>query len=181
MDLVNGRDLERVVRAGPVTAIQAAAWIAEGAGIVHFAHERGIIHCDLKPSNLLVDERGKIRVTDFGLAIPLAQAASPAALLAGTPAFMAPEQADAAWGSISPRTDVYGLGAVLYFLLFGRPPHAGRGVDETLAQVAADVPVAVPQEPHQPAWLLGVLAKCLARRQEDRWPSAAALASALQP
>ena len=119
MELVAGEDLQQVLARGMPTPEQAAGWIAAAARIVQFAHERGVIHCDLKPSNLLLDDHDQIRITDFGLAVRLATEA-PAALLAGTPAFMAPEQVDPCWGAISPRTDVWGLGAVLYALVYGQ-------------------------------------------------------------
>ena len=136
MELVAGEDLQQVLARGIPAPEQAAGWVAAAARIVQFAHVRGVIHCDLKPSNLLLDNHDQIRITDFGLAVRLATEA-PAALLAGTPAFMAPEQVDPCWGAISPRTDVWGLGAVLYALVYGqaaacrpqRARHAGpRGV-----------------------------------------------------
>jgi RNA polymerase sigma factor (sigma-70 family) len=179
MDLVAGRDLEQVSRDADVTWMQAAEWTSAAARIVHFAHERGVVHCDLKPSNLLLDERGQIRVTDFGLAMSRAPGSQPGVLLAGSPAFMAPEQVDSAWGPISPRTDVFGLGAVLYFLLFGRPPHAGADVAETLAQVADDAPVSIVAGDGRPMWLLDVLQKSLAKPAHQRWASAAAMADRL--
>ena len=180
MDLVQGRDLERVARGGAVQPRAAATWVASAARIVHFVHQHGILHCDLKPSNLLLDSQGQIRVTDFGLAIPLASGAEPDSLLAGTPAFMAPEQVDPAWGPISPRTDVYGLGAVLYYLLQLRPPHIGRHLAEILADVASARPVQIDALPAAGQRLKDVLGRCLDKTQEKRFETAAALAQALE-
>jgi RNA polymerase sigma factor (sigma-70 family) len=180
MELVDGRDLEKVASQEHVSAGQAAEWIAAAARIVQFAHDRGIIHCDLKPGNLLLDKRGAIWVTDFGLAIRLADEA-PGALLAGTPAFMAPEQVDPCWGPISPRTDVWGLGAVLYYLLFRRSPHPGRNIADTLARVVALTPVKFPARPKATLRsLMDVCRRSLAKRPEDRFASAAEMAAALK-
>ena len=150
------------------SAEQAAAWVAAAARIVHAAHERGIIHCDLKPSNLLLDQRGRIRVTDFGLAVRLADD-EPGRLMAGTPAFMAPEQVDRCWGPLSPRTDVWGLGAVLYFLLFGQPPHTGENVADVLARVVSGKPVAFPSQPDCEPALIDLCRRCLQKRPERDW------------
>jgi eukaryotic-like serine/threonine-protein kinase len=180
MELVNGRDLHRARTRRSFPPHQAATWVAEAAKIVQFAHDNGVIHCDLKPGNLLLDEHEAIRVTDFGLAVRLADEAL-AALLAGTPAFMAPEQVDPCWGPISARTDVWGLGAVLFFLLFGRPPHAGRNVADTLAQVVGGTPVVFPtKRKGMPRKLLDVCRRCLTKRPEERYASAAEVAAALE-
>jgi RNA polymerase sigma factor (sigma-70 family) len=179
MDLVRGRDLERVHRAGRVNQHQAATWVADAARIVHAAHQRGVIHCDLKPGNLLLDEQGRIRVTDFGLAVRLTDAAD--GVLAGTPAFMAPEQVDSCWGSISPRTDVWGLGGVLYFLVFGQPPHPGSDLADVLARVVAGAPVSFPEAAvgTVSSSILAVTRHCLAKRPADRFESAQQVAEAL--
>ncbi|MCI0359700.1 MAG: sigma-70 family RNA polymerase sigma factor [Planctomycetaceae bacterium] len=179
MDMIEGGNLHDVARRRTISAQEAAAWIAQAARIVQAAHDNGVIHCDLKPANLLLDELGQIRIADFGLAVRLADEA-PAALLAGTPAFMAPEQVDPCWGPISPRTDVWGLGAVLFYLLFGQPPHRGRSVRDTVAQVVAGTPVVFPAETKEvPGKLISVCRRCLAKRSEDRYATAAELATAL--
>jgi DNA-directed RNA polymerase specialized sigma24 family protein len=115
MDLIDGSDLSRQPR--PPVA-EALRWVAEAAEAIDYAHGRGVVHCDLKPSNLLLGGDGHVRVSDFGLARSLAGGAAPHG---GTAGFMAPEQLDPD-GTVSPRTDVYGLGAVLRALLPERPP-----------------------------------------------------------
>src|SRR5439155_11317305 len=120
MDLVEGGDLARRLAAGPVAWRDALGWTAEAGDAIGYAHAQGVVHCDLKPSNVLLDLAGRVRVTDFGLARTLAE---PARLAGGTPGFMAPEQCRPD-GVVSPRTDVHGLGALLYALLIGRPPLA---------------------------------------------------------
>jgi RNA polymerase sigma factor (sigma-70 family) len=184
MELVAGEDLQQVLARGMPTPEQAAGWIAAAARIVQFAHERGVIHCDLKPSNLLLDDHAQIRITDFGLAVRLATEA-PAALLAGTPAFMAPEQVDPCWGAISPRTDVWGLGAVLYALVYGQAPHVGRNVPDTLARVVSGTPVKFPRrgnrrsEPLLAKGLVEVLKRALAKSPTERFASAGEFGAAL--
>ena len=122
MDLVNGPDLALL---GGRRSHRRGRGHPLGDGdlrCARHAHERGIVHCDLKPANLLLDEGGRIRVTDFGLARSLAEDTPWAAEVEGTAPFMAPEQASRCWGPIDHRTDVYGIGAVLFALLTGRPP-----------------------------------------------------------
>ena len=181
MDLVRGQDLERDYRRQSPAPSQAARWVAEAAGAIHAAHDAGVIHCDLKPSNLLLGEAGRIRVTDFGLAVRLSEG-SDGWRLAGTPAFMAPEQVDLVWGPISPRTDVYGLGTVLYFLLFGRPPFSGPTVADVLSQVVSARPVKLPETASgqiAPA-LIDAVRRCLAKKPAERFASARDLTATLQ-
>jgi serine/threonine protein kinase len=174
MDLVTGRDLDTLRGERLIAPREAVRWIANGAEAVQFAHERGVIHCDLKPSNLLLDDQGSIRVTDFGLAVQLKELSRDGAPFAGTPAFMAPEQVDPCWGPISPQTDVWGLGGVLFCLIFGQPPHVGENMSELLARVASKMPVQLPTNAptlaSQP--VLQLIARCLTKRPKDRTPSA---------
>ena len=137
MELIEGRDLAAVVRSGPVAIGEATRWIMQACEAVEHAHERGVIHCDLKPGNLIVDRDGRLHVADFGFARFLTENAAVDARMEGTAAFMAPEQISAYWGPIDPRTDIYGLGAVLYTLLTGRPPWDGRSIADVLAQVVS--------------------------------------------
>ena len=180
MDLVRGLDLDREYRRQVPAPSQAARWVAEAAGAIDAAHAAGVVHCDLKPSNLLLDEAGRIRVTDFGLAVWLSEGCD-SWRLAGTPAFMAPEQVDPVWGELSPRTDVYGLGAVLYFLLFGRPPFVGTTIGDVFGQVVSARPVDLPETTIAriaPA-MTDVVRRCLAKKPEERVASAAELSAAL--
>jgi eukaryotic-like serine/threonine-protein kinase len=180
MELLPGPDLDRMSRERAIALEEAIRWVEQAARTLQFAHEHGVIHCDLKPSNLLLDDQGGVRVTDFGLAVRLSESPPASDFLAGTPAFMAPEQIDPCWGAVSPRTDVWGLGSVLYFLLGGRPPHVGPDVPTTLAQVVSKAPVRLPEERlgHLPP-VLAILRCCLEKRSGDRFQSAGELALAL--
>ena len=141
MDLIAGRDLSRVAQECAIRPTEAITWMAQACAAIAHVHRRQIIHCDLKPGNLLLGTDGRIRVTDFGFA---RSQFSQRQGVAGTASFMAPEQVSSKWGPIGPWTDVYGLGAVLYWLLTGHAPFEGRIVGDVLSQVVAAQPVAPP-------------------------------------
>jgi serine/threonine protein kinase len=153
--------------------------VADAALAVDHAHQHGVIHCDLKPSNLLLDAAGTVHVTDFGLARVLRRARQRPGL-AGTLGFMAPEQFDPAWGPIGPHTDVFGLGAVLFALLTGKPPFVGRTWEETVGQLlnGPDSSILLGR-PDAGAAVDAICRRCLSRRFDERFGSAAELAHAL--
>ena len=181
MDLMSGGDLARRIAASSVAFADAARWTAEAADAVQHAHEQGVIHCDLKPSNLLLDADEHVIVTDFGLARD-ESTATEATVIAGTPAFMAPEQVTDFYGQMGPHTDLYGLGAVLHTLLTGRPPITEVGTVETLAAVVSGKPVTSPDRlrPDIPPMLTRVCMRCLQKQPEARINHAGALARALR-
>jgi predicted Ser/Thr protein kinase len=152
------------------------------AGAVHHAHRQGFIHCDLKPSNILIDQDGEPQITDFGLARLASEDSSLTATgaILGTPSYMAPEQASGQRKSIGPATDVYGLGAILYELLTGRPPFRTGSMMETVVQVLERDPVS-PREirPEVPRELEIICLKCLEKMPHERYLSAQALADDL--
>ena len=134
MKFVEGGQLDEVVRRKPISIRQAAELIAKVARTVHYAHEHGILHRDIKPGNILLDKNGEPHLTDFGLARLLDTQSSVTRTIdvLGTPSYMAPEQAAGETTKLSKATDVYGLGAVLYQLLTGQPPFAGGTTYETI-------------------------------------------------
>ncbi len=157
----------------------AAAGLQAADALAH-AHHQGVIHRDVKPSNLLIDARGNIWVTDFGLARRLADPGHTLHDgLLGTPRYMSPEQARTA-GNVDGRTDVYSLGATLYELLTLRPPFDGQSAAELIDQIGRDDP-APPRryEPRIPRDLETIVLKALAKRPVDRYASAAELAEDL--
>src|SRR5216684_2026169 len=127
MKLIEGGQLDEVVKRMPMSVRQAAELMAKVARTVHYAHEHGVLHRDIKPGNILLDAKGEPHLTDFGLARLLESESTVTRTLEvlGTPSYMAPEQAvgnNAAAAGLTNATDVYGLGAVLYQLLTGHPP-----------------------------------------------------------
>jgi serine/threonine protein kinase len=183
MKFVEGGQLDEVVKRTPVSIRQAAELIAKVAGTVHYAHEHGILHRDIKPGNILLDENGEPHLTDFGLARLLDTQSSVTRTIdvLGTPSYMAPEQAAGETIKLSKATDVYGLGAVLYQLLTGQPPFAGGTTYETI-RLLRDT------EPRQPRLLnpkvdrdlSTICLKCLEKDPQRRYSSALALAEDLE-
>ena len=171
MDLVQGPNLADLARLRAISVDEALRWVIEVCSALEHAHSRGVIHCDLKPANLLIDEAGSVRVSDFGLARSLIGETPWAAEVEGTGPFMAPEQISRSWGNIDARTDVYGVGAVLFTLLTGRPPWVGRRLTDILADVTSDTPVIAPGQirPELPVSISDLCRKCLSKAPEDRY------------
>lgn len=157
-------------RAGEVVAAVARA--------VHHAHRRGLLHRDLKPANVLIGDGGEPVVADFGLAVPLDGSDGADRRGAGTLAYMAPEQLT---GEVTVATDVYGLGAVLYELLTGRPPAAGPTLSVVLDRVRAADPVPpIELNPRVDPDLDAICLKCLAKDPAARYATAAEVADDLE-
>jgi eukaryotic-like serine/threonine-protein kinase len=183
MKLVTGTSLDKRLNEFAADPRAAATVVAVAAEAVHHAHQRGILHRDLKPANILLDERGEPYVTDFGLAKRIAAGSevTHSGTLAGTPAYMSPEQATQAPGSLSTATDVYGLGTILYAALAGRAPFAATTVVETLDLVRT-------QSPESPSVLNArvprdleiICLKCLEKEPRRRYQSALELAQDLE-
>ncbi len=146
MDLVEGESLAvRLRRTGALPTREAAALVVTLARAVEHVHGHGVLHRDIKPGNVVVDAEGRPHLVDFGLAYDPAEVALTATgQLVGTPAFMAPEQVAREQGGarLGPPTDVYGLGALLYTLIAGRPPFEGESDLNIVAAVMKEEPTA---------------------------------------
>ena len=183
MQLVEGGQLDQVVKREPMPSRPAAELIAKLARTVQHAHQRGILHRDIKPGNILLDVKGDPHLTDFGLArlLETESTVTRTTEALGTPSYMAPEQARGDNTQLSSATDVYGLGAVLYQLLTGHPPFVGATTYETIRLV-------LETDPRQPRLLnpkvdrdlSTICLKCLEKDPKQRYSSALALAEDLE-
>jgi serine/threonine-protein kinase len=179
-----GRLADRLRVRQPPSYAQACAWaLAALYGLDH-AHRRGILHRDVKPENLLFSVKGVLKVSDFGLARMVGAGgvrSTTAATAFGTPAYMAPEQISRTAGSLSPATDVWALGAVLFEMLAGERPFAdGEVGDVLLKRMTMDPPPLDMVAPGVPEELADVVMRALARAPASRYQSAGAFAAALE-
>jgi thiol-disulfide isomerase/thioredoxin len=182
MKLIEEGTLRDQDRGSKADLRKVAKLVATVAHAVHYAHRHGILHRDLKPGNILLDQEGRPHVTDFGLAKhlsgPATQTRSGAIL--GTPSYMSPEQA-AARKDLTTATDIYSLGAVLYDLITGRPPFAESSTMDTLMKVLAEDPTPPRQlNPHVDRDLETICLTCLNKEPRRRYASAEALARDLE-
>ena len=183
MKLIEGGSLSQRLKSGPESLSLHAApkLLATVARAVHHAHQRGLLHRDLKPGNVLLDTAGQPHVTDFGLAkrVESESDLTHSGAVVGTPSYMAPEQA-CAETQLTTAVDVYSLGVILYELLTGQLPFRGDSVAETLVRVLNDEPASPrsikPQIDHD---LETICLKCLKKEPTRRYDSAAALADEL--
>ncbi|HEX8456986.1 MAG TPA: tetratricopeptide repeat protein [Pyrinomonadaceae bacterium] len=185
MELVNGRELGDLMRAGELSLARAIEIIADVAEALSEAHRLGIVHRDIKPSNVIINERGEVKVLDFGLAkliseesdidqnaVTLAGVKTRSDVMLGTPLYLSPEQAKAA--PVDGRSDIFSLGALLYESVTGRPAFSGA----TVVEIAAQVLHVTPPPPSQfnrlvPGELDRITLKALSKRPEDRYQKAA--------
>jgi TolB-like protein/Tfp pilus assembly protein PilF/predicted Ser/Thr protein kinase len=179
MKFVEGGQLDEVVRRKPLAIRRAAELLVKIARTVHFAHEHGILHRDIKPGNILLDRHGEPHLTDFGLARLIEQESTVTNSfdVLGTPSYMAPEQAAGRAKELTAAADIYALGAVFYQMLTGEPPFAGGTTYETIRLV-------LEAEPRNPRGrnskvdveLATICLKCLEKEPARRYQTAAALA-----
>lgn len=183
MRLIRGESLAtRLQREGRLPPREAARLLRIVADALDYAHRLGVLHLDLKPGNVLIDESGEPMVADFGLARRIDDALSEDSdEVSGTPSYMAPEQAIARSQQIGRATDIYGLGAILYETLCGRPPFLGATPQITLEAVIRS-PLTPLREHHRqaPVDLEAVCRKCLHKDPDQRYPTAAALSDDLR-
>jgi WD40 repeat protein/tRNA A-37 threonylcarbamoyl transferase component Bud32 len=180
LEFCTGGGLDRKLAGTPLEARLAAALVEKLARAMHAAHQAHVIHRDLKPANVLLTAEGEPKITDFGLAKRLdEQGRTQTGAVMGTPSYMAPEQAGGG-KEVSPATDVYALGAILYECLTGRPPFKAATMMDTLYQVIHDEPVPPSQfQSKVPRDLETICLKCLHKEPAKRYTTAAALADDL--
>lgn len=177
MQLIEGDDLATVLKQGPMTNRDAAELVQTLAAAIHYAHQRGVLHRDLKPANILIDQRGTPFVTDFGLAKQVGEDSESLTMthaVLGTPGYMSPEQASTGKAEITVRTDVYGLGAILFSTLTGEAPFQGDSSLEVIRKVT-ERPAKFPPNHSVDRDLETICLKCLDKSIDRRYSSASAL------
>jgi serine/threonine-protein kinase len=182
MKFIEGGQLDKIIGSEPMPGRKAAELTSKLAHTLHYAHQHGVLHRDVKPGNILIDAKGEPHLTDFGLArlVETESTVTRTLEVLGTPSYMAPEQA-AGNTQITSATDVYGLGAVLYQLLTGHPPFVGGTTYETVRMV-------LETHPRQPRLynpkvdrdLETICLKCLEKEPARRYASAEAVAEEIE-
>ncbi len=187
MQFIEGRSLAAVLEesqkeAAPLDLAEAARWALQAAEALAYAHQRGVIHRDVKPSNLILDPAGQVWLTDFGLAKRMDDAAlSMTGALLGTPRYMSPEQASAAKQPVDQRTDIYSLGATLYELATGKPLFEADSPHGIISQIlTVEPPPPRKVRSGLPRDLETVILKCLAKEPQSRYATAQALVDDLR-
>jgi serine/threonine protein kinase len=186
MEFIDGASLQYMVDArGRLSVERAVNYVAQAALGLQHAHENGLVHRDVKPSNLMLDWAGTVKVLDLGLA-RFAKSADTGSgshdnqAVLGTADYLSPEQVHSS--AVDVRADVYGLGAVAFFLLTGKPPFDGGDVGQKLARHQTEVPTRLNEvRPDVPAGLADVIARMLAKDPSGRPPTPARVIAELRP
>lgn len=181
MELLEGPELRAIMKPGeplaPARAVEIAAQVAEGLA---YAHQRGVVHRDVKPANIMILPNEVAKITDFGIArMRQAEVRTQTGVVLGSPRYMSPEQV--AGKRAEPRSDIFSLGVILYEMLTGKPAFAGEDVTSVMYQILNVVPPAPSSvNPAVPAVLDFIVAKALAKTADERYADAAELARDLR-
>lgn len=175
MAFIEGESLAQRVSEGPLPPREAAEMLMKICNAIAFAHEHGVIHRDLKPANILIDASGEPKVTDFGLAKKMGDdsALTGTGQILGTPSYMAPEQGAGKTDEVGPLSDIYAIGAILYYSLLGRPPFLAANPLDTILQSLNSDPIPPRNvNPAIPVDLETICLKCLEKEPRRRYASA---------
>ena len=184
MEYIDGLDLQRLVETkGPLEYDLAADYIRQAADGLAHAHDRNMVHCDIKPSNLLVNPQGVVKILDMGLSRLIEREGGgprPDQRVLGSVDYLSPEQALGS-ADLDRRTDIYALGCTLYFLLTGHPPFPEGTLPERILKHQTQAPRDIRKDrPDAPADLVDICVRMMAKRPADRIQSAAEVSRALQ-
>ena len=177
MEFVSGKNLEQILAHSTIPFSSAAVWAADIASALDCAHRAGIIHGDVKPSNIRVTENDQVKLVDFGVARFASQVSGSDRIL-GTPAYLSPEQIEGR--KQDGRSDLFSLGVVLYEMITGVRPFAGDSLGDVCAQILTAKPIPpTKSNPSLPAAFDRIIARCLAKDPDQRYQSGNDLARAL--
>jgi serine/threonine-protein kinase len=180
MDFVTGQSLDKITE--PLRVSEVVSIGSSLAQTLRYIHQQGVVHCDLKPSNVIIRADGTLVLADFGLARSVVPHDADLHGIAGTAPWMAPEQIDAHFGPLTAQTDVYGFGALMYSLLCGRPPYDGARSADIFTKIIGgqSYPPIRSLKPETPDGLQRLIADCLNREAQCRPASFADVAERLQ-
>ena len=180
-EFVSGQSLSSYLKQQQLSWQQSADIVARVANALAHAHARSMIHRDIKPANIMLTDDGRPVLLDFGLALTDIESDGPDELIAGTPAYMAPEQARGEAHRVDGRTDIYALGTVLYEMLTGRRPFRAPNVHEVLRRIEHEEPQPLRQlAPDIPASIEKICQRAMAKSMSDRYTTAGDMAIALR-
>jgi serine/threonine-protein kinase len=186
MDLLEGETLARRAERGALPLDEVLRIVEHVLDVVSAAHEKGIIHRDVKPENVFLTEAGGVKLLDFGLArlrerVEAIGSHTESGAALGTLGFMAPEQARGRWDLVDGRTDVWAVGAMMFRLLTGRPVHRAKTPNELLIAAATEpAPSVTVRAWDLPQSVVDLVDRALAFEKEQRWPTSQAMLAALR-
>lgn len=182
MEWIDGSTLGSRLRAGALSLQQALPWMVSLTDAVHYCHQQGVVHCDLKPENIMLDSRNRLKVLDFGLARdPDRTRLTPIGSVLGTPTYLAPERYRQPEEKPDAKVDQYALGVIFYEMLAGKVPFFSRDVSDLgRLHLRGAVPPLIEARPELPGWICQMIHRMLGKNPQERYPDVAAVRAVLE-